>query len=376
MISKVKNVLRNNYVNMRGWSTKRRILLIESDDWGAIKMRSREVYDKLKTAGIPVDSNYFSKYDCLENEKDLTDLFEVLSSFKDINGNNLCITANTIVANPDFQKIKANNFSQYEYELFTETYKRYGEDKVFKLWQEEGIKEHLLYPQFHGREHINPHEWMNVLRHGSKSEIMAFDNEVLLGLDNPEGSKRHLNYTSAFNYESEEEKASFRGIIEEGIKHFNNIFGFQSKSFVPPCGIKSYELDEVLYENDVSYLQTGRLFEPDGNGGIIAKNHWWGETNKYGQIYWRRNGTFEPSRDWHYDWESSIMKEAEYAFRWGKPLVLNSHRVNFSGGIDPKNRENTLKLLSKIVKKLQTKYPDLEFMSSDQLGDLIQSTRK
>ena len=33
-------------------------------------------------------------------------------------------------------------------------------------------------------------------------------------------------------------------------------------------------------------------------------------------------------------------------------------------------------LLTKIVKKLQAKYPNLEFMSSDQLGDLIKSTSK
>lgn len=375
MINKVKNVLRNNYVNIRGWSSKRRILLIESDDWGAIKMPSKEVYDNLKAKGIAVDSSYFSKYDCLETEKDLTDLFEVLSSFKDINGNNLCITANTIIANPDFEKIKSNGFSKYEYELFTETYNRYGEHKAFSIFKE-GIDKHILYPQFHGREHINPTEWMNVLNKGNKIEMLAFENKVLLGIDNPQASSRYLNYTSAFNYESLEERDSFKDIIEEGTKHFNTIFGFQSKSFVPPCGIKGYDLDKILFDNGILYLQSGRLFEPDGNGGVIAKNHFWGDKNEQGQFYWRRNGTFEPSRDWHYDWEDSIMKEAEYAFRWGKPLVLNSHRVNYSGGIDPKNRENTLKLLTKIVKKLQAKYPNLEFMSSDQLGDLIKSTSK
>lgn len=375
MIGKVKDILRRNYVNMKGWSTKRKILLIESDDWGAIKMPSAEVYNKLKQAGVAVDSSYFSRYDCLENDKDLNDLFEVLSSFKDINGNHACITANTIVANPDFEKIKANGFTTYEYELFTETYKRYGQPDTFKIWQE-GIKSHLLYPQFHGREHINPAEWMRVLRHGDKSEIMAFDNEVLLGLDNANGSQRFLNYTGAFNFESREEEKSFEGIINDGISHFNNIFGFVSKSFVAPCGIKNDNLDKVLHNNGVEYFQVGRQLEPDGKGGVVARNRFWGHKNELGQIYWRRNGTFEPSRDWHYDWESAILKDAEYAFKWGKPLVLNSHRVNYSGGVDPGNRENTLRLLSSFIKKLQSKYPDLEFMSSDQLGDYMKSTMK
>ncbi len=375
MILKIKKSLRRNYVNLRGWSTKKKILVIESDDWGAIKMPSKLIYDKLLTSGVAVDDNYFSKYDCLENEKDLTDLFEVLSSFKDINGNHLCITANTIVANPDFQKIKANGFTKYEYELFTETYKRYEQHNAFSIWQE-GIKNHLLFPQFHGREHINPTEWMKVLKLGDKNEIMAFDNEVLLGLNNVNGSQRFLNYTGAFNFESPQEEQSFKKIIEEGIEHFNTIFGFVSKSFVAPCGIKNDNLDNVLHKNGVEYFQVGRQLEPDGKGGVIAKNRYWGHTNKLNQLYWRRNGTFEPSRDWHFNWEDSVMEDAKYAFRWGKPLVLNSHRVNYSGGVDPKNRENTLILLSKIVKKLQAKYPNLEFMSSDQLGDLIKSTSK
>lgn len=375
MISTIKNVVRNNYVNMRGWSTERALLLIESDDWGSIKMPSIEVYDFLKAKGVAVDSSYFTKYDCLENEKDLTDLFEVLNSFKDINGNPLCITANTIMANPDFDKIASNGFSEYAYELFIETYKRYGDYKVFPIWKE-GVDRHILFPQFHGREHFNPLEWMNVLRNGNRDEMLAFDNKVLLGLDSTQSSKRYLNYTSAFNYVSIEERDSFRDIIHDGTNHFRNIFGFESKSFVPPCGIKGYDLDKILFENGIRYLQSGRLFEPDGSGGVISRNHFWGDKNELGQFYWRRNSTFEPSRDWNHDWEGSIMKEAEYAFRWGKPLVINSHRVNYVGGIEPKNRENTLRLLVRIVKKLQAKYSNLEFISSDQLGDLIKSTSK
>ncbi len=370
MINKLKQTLKNNYVNYRGWSTKRKILVIESDDWGSIKMPSIEVYNKLLLRGVPVDKNYFTKYDCLESEKDLSDLFELLTGFRDVNGNYLCITANAILANPDFNKINNNGFSKYEYELFTETYKRYQQVNALSFW-EEGVKSRILYPQFHGREHINPIEWMKVLNTRDETEILAFENEVLLGIENKNGSKRYLNYTSAFNYESELEQDSFVEVISEGISFFQNIFGFTSKSFVPPCGIKGHNLDKVLFENGIQYLQSGRLFIPDGNGGVKPENYFFGDRNNFGQIYWRRNGTFEPSRDWNFNWEDSVMQEAEYAFRWGKPLVLNSHRVNYVGGIIPKNRENTLRLLSKIIKRLQSKYPDLEFMSSDKLGDIM-----
>ncbi|MEN9571750.1 MAG: hypothetical protein RL172_2981 [Bacteroidota bacterium] len=371
MIAAIKKELIANYVNLRGWRTKRKILVIESDDWGAIRTASKAAWDSLVAKNIPLNSNYFSRFDCLESTQDLNELFNLLSSFKDKQGNPLCITANALVANPNFEAIQQSNFQQYHYELITATYSRYPDGiGTFNTWQK-GMAEHLLYPQFHGREHINPAEWMRVLQTGDANERLAFEHQTILGLDNPAVSDRYLNYTSAFNYNTSAEASGFETIIKEGLAHFKELFGFTSKSFVAPCGIRSDDIDDWLKQNGVLYHQVARQFVPDGNGGVYPKNRWWGDVNKQGQLYWRRNGTFEPSRDWNFDWVNSVLKDAEYAFRWGKPLVLNSHRVNYVGGLDIKNRENTLRLLSAIVKKLQQRYPDIEFMSSDQLGDYM-----
>jgi hypothetical protein len=376
VIAKLKKELTANFVNIKGWSTKRKILVIESDDWGAIKTKSKESWNLLKAEGIPLDSNYFSKFDCLESKEDLDALFNLLSGIIDQNGVSLCITANALVANPNFEAIKASDFKNYHYELITDTYQRYPDGiSAFETWKN-GIASHLLYPQFHGREHINPQEWLKTLKMGDKSELLAFEHQTILGLDNPSVSTRYLNYTSAFNYDNAAEAASFESVISEGLNHFKALFGFASKSFVAPCGIRSDDLDGWLHQGGVLYHQVGRQFEPDGKGGVLLKNRWWGAKNEYGQLYWRRNGTFEPSRDWTFDWVGSVLNDARYAFRWGKPLVLNSHRVNYVGGIDVKNRENTLTLLAQVVKKLQQQYPDLEFMSSDQLGDHIAETLK
>ena len=47
------------------------------------------------------------------------------------------ITAVSVVANPDFQKIKENNFSTYFCETFcTTSEKYYGNTKSFSLWKE------------------------------------------------------------------------------------------------------------------------------------------------------------------------------------------------------------------------------------------------
>lgn len=51
--------------------------------------------------------------------------------------------------------------------------------------------------------------------------------------------------------------------------------------------------------------------------------------------------------------------------------VISSHRINYVGGIDINNRIKNLKLLDEFLSALLMKYPDVEFMSSDQLIDIL-----
>ena len=58
--SLLSNVLRN-IRNIPGWQTKRKIVVVESDDWGSIRMRSSEAYLSFLDKGYNVDkSNYNS----------------------------------------------------------------------------------------------------------------------------------------------------------------------------------------------------------------------------------------------------------------------------------------------------------------------------
>ena len=43
----LKQTITHNLLNILGWRTKRHIVVIESDDWGSIRMPSKKVYDKL-----------------------------------------------------------------------------------------------------------------------------------------------------------------------------------------------------------------------------------------------------------------------------------------------------------------------------------------
>jgi len=80
-----------------------------------------------------------------------------------------------------------------------------------------------------------------------------------------------------------------------------------------------------------------------------------------------RNGLFEPSLDQNIDWVDKCLESINIAFRWNKPAVIGTHRLNFIGSIDPNNRDRNLKMFDELLKKIITKWPDVEFISSKDL---------
>lgn len=366
-----KQSLAKNYINARGWRTRRKLLLIESDDWGAIRMPSRKVYEMMLAKGIPVDQSYFDKNDSLESSEDLEALFEVLSAFKDINGNPAVITAFSVVANPDFDQIESINKNVYKYELVTDTYKKSPHTgNSYKLFLE-GAQKRLLYPQFHGREHLHPNRWIAAINSKSEKERLAFEYRALIGSDLPDDHYRYpFGYMAAFDWSENTEIGKQKEVITDGLEIFQKMFGFNSLSFVASQSIWSDDINQTLAENGVQML-AGQQLHPIGNNKKKVVNRYWGSKNSSDQFYWRRNCTFEPSRNQDYDWVSRCLKEIEIAFRWGKPAVINSHRVNYIGSIFPENRTKSLQKLIILLQAAQKRWPDVEFIDTEKLGNIM-----
>lgn len=367
-----KQKLTQNLLNIPGWRTNRKIVVIESDDWGSIRMPSLDVYNTLIKKGIRVDKQSYNRYDSLASGEDLSALFDVLSSVKDKNGNSAIITANTIVGNPDFNKISHSDFREYHYENFTETLQRYPKHtNSFQLWQE-GMRSGIFRAQFHGREHLNVHRWLRALQNNVGNIRMAFDFRMF---DLSTSMKISENsFMEALNLESKEELNFQKNSIREGLKIFEEIFGYKSKTFIAPCYTWSNELNETLLESGVQTFQGSWLqFEPvEGKEHKFNKKfHFIGQKNNLGQSYLVRNAIFEPSENEAFDWKGDVFQRANIIFRWGKPLILGSHRVNYIGFIDEKNRSRNLRIFKQLLDSLVNRWPDLEFMSSDQLSNLI-----
>jgi hypothetical protein len=65
------------------------------------------------------------------------------------------------------------------------------------------------------------------------------------------------------------------------------------------------------------------------------------------------------------------LKSIHYAFKWNKPAVISSHRTNYIGVHDPKNREKGLRELDELLFKILKQWPDVKFITSTKLGEII-----
>ena len=377
----LKSKLRVNASNIPGWRTKRHIVVIESDDWGSIRMSSKESFERLRTAGIPVDKSHYNINDALECNQDLEELFNVLVRYKDSSGRHPVMTGVNVVANPAFEKIKESNYTEYFYEPYTETCNRYpGHDKVFELWKK-GIAERLFVPIFHGREHLNVQRWMWTLSLGDESAMLAFDCGVT-GIGRGIGNVELPDFQAAFDLDSIDDLPYMKNVLSSGLSLFEELYGYKARYFVPTNGPFNNSLEKDLLDAGVKYINTGKKQrEPLGNGQYKVNTRFLGDKNQYGQIYLTRNCFFEPAATGfevraNYDWLNFCLKEIEIAFRWHKPATISSHRVNYIGFLHPENREKGLKALSQLLAEIIKRWPDVEFMTSVELGDLIASTKQ
>jgi len=360
-----------NISNIPGWRSDRKIIVIESDDWGSIRMPSKEIYSKLLKKGIEVDRNYFTKNDSLESNDDLLSLYDLLSRFKDKKGNHPVFTGLAIVANPDFDSIRNNEFQNYTYEALSKTVERYNNsDKIIALWKE-GISRNIFIPQFHGREHLNVNRWMADLQRDLPLSRLFFEMGMTrIPMNIPVGARGY--YQAAFDIDKRSEIEQLKNVITDGIEIFYKLLGFKPEYFCPPNGPFNKVLESHLFNNGFEYINTAKIhLEPIGDGKHKKRFRYLGKVSKSGLIYLTRNVAFEPGKPIKGNWVDEALKNISISFRWKKPAVISTHRVNYIGRIDPLNRMRGLKQLEKLLSEILRRWPDVEFLTSMELGRLI-----
>jgi hypothetical protein len=371
-VSKLVENLKYHLANAQGWRTNRKIVVIESDDWGSIRSTNNDAVNKLRQSGLDVEKCHYLRNDALESEEDLEHLFNTLKKFKDFKGNHPVITANVLVANPDFEKIEYSGFSNYYNESVTKTFKRSRNcDNSFALWKQ-GLQDQIFFPQSHGREHLNIPRWMHDLQSNNLDTRLAFDLRIF-GLSANVSKVKRGSYLAAYDLGIRKSIYDRKSIVKEGLVEFEKLMGYRSKSFIAPNYVWDNEIEEAIFEGGVQFIQTSfkqnlSKYADDNHRSV---RHYTGKVNKNNQIYITRNVYFEPSENPEVDWVGLALKQMDIAFTWGKPAVISSHRVNFIGSINESNRMSSLSSLEILLSTMIKRWPKVEFITSAQLGSII-----
>ena len=180
-----------------------------------------------------------------------------------------------------------------------------------------------------------------------------------------------IDYFNAFDYDSPDEKQQLEEVMKDGLSLFERVWGYKAMAFCAPCGVISRETVDVAAKNGIR-LSAGQFFSPDGSGSYNKIDKKWGDKGVEGMRFYRRNCKFEPSKNHDIDWVDRCMSEINIAFRWGKPANIDSHRVNFIGSIYEENRDYTLKEMKRLLKEIIKRWPDVEFVTSEELYNEMQ----
>lgn len=352
-----------------GYQTDKKQILLLSDDWGSVRIKSTQDQEALVKKGLIIN-NRFDQYDSLETNEDLELLFEVLTKYKDHNGNHPCITAVTNVANPDFKKIKESDFQEYHYETIASTYLRYPySDRVLNLTHE-GIHNKIFIPQSHGREHVQVNWWMEELQNKDSFASKFFDHEFFFLYNSLlKNNYRGRDIVAAFDVLTQDDLDSQIIIAKDSLIIFDNLFGFKSKIFTPPALFYNPQIEEIIKREGIDWIDVGRLFKvPQTDGTEKWQFNYLGRKKKSGLKVLVRNAMFESNISQSESAVDRCLYDIEQAFKLRQPAIISNHRACFTGRIDDNNRRKGLFELDLLFSRIVKKWPDVEFISINELN--------
>jgi hypothetical protein len=183
------------------------------------------------------------------------------------------------------------------------------------------------------------------------------------------------SYQAAFDIDTLVDIEYQKEVLKTGLDVFEKLYGYRSKFFIPTNGPFNNQLEPVAKKLGIDYLGTGKIqLEPLGNNQYKKHVRYLGKKSNEGIMYLTRNAFFEPNstkQSTSKDWVNDCLKEIEIAFRWHKPATISSHRVNYIGWLNENNRANGLQKLDTLLSQIIKRWPNVEFMTSVELGDLI-----
>jgi hypothetical protein len=335
------------------WRCLEPVVVFESDDWG---LERRPCSEFLRAYGEP--SSWAEEQ--LETPEDLAGLYDVLDNHRDSAGRPACFTANFIVGNPDFDAISRDRFTHY-YDI------PIGQDERLKKKWLEGMERRVLYPQYHGRTHFWPEAWLRDLRDNVPGAREMFNERYHGGIAllKKHGWRYHSEYTDWKTGEQREED-ELRDWLKVGTDYFLQLFGYFPRSTIASHFVLTPEFARAWHAIGGQFIQgTGYRIVRRSDGRMHVVTHALGERSPEGLLLTRRTAKFEPRlEESNYDVDSAL-REVEHCFRSNIPVIIDTHRINYTG----RWRNDSLKSLDSFLRGLQKYKP--RFLTSVEIGEAI-----
>ena len=320
-------------------------------------------------------TNRFDRFDAVESPSDLELLASTLMSVQGASGRPGCVTPYVVTRNPDFIRFREGGDKRFFVEDFSETLgKMENQDPqnysgLRQSWLQL-VSEGLFKPQFHGPEHFNPGLLDVALNNGHAGLLRSLQNESLIGLGDLPGVGA-LGWTCSFDPSLPSEFLSDAiERVEKGISAYSAFFKKKPVWFAPSALGFPQSLETKLPELGIQWIDAPFVQRTQSGGVLGRRLNWPGKRLAPGLRAVVRNCMFEPGEDGERS-VGRVLSEIAAAFRWNKPAIISSHRVNFCGSIDPENRENGIGHLRVLLKAIVKNWPDVEFVGVEELPALL-----
>ena len=359
-------------LNLIGKCFNEQWVVIQSDDWGSIRVPQNEIaQQKLSTSSKNL--SMFQKFDTLDISEDWIAIIDLLDKFKDSVGKKPVFTANFVTGNPNFKRIKEHEFTQFFWDPFYFNYEQTNSGKLSTLEVvKQGISKGIIEPQYHGRQHVNHKKWLKYLASGDKNALEFFELNMWIFDSFHSKGLRNLNAVfDSLDYTKEDVEQEFK----EGVKVFYDVFGQFPDSFIPNNYFFNRQWNSLLPKYGINSIQGMKFgFELNASDSTVQFRRYNKKDMRNGSlIQLVRNVVFDPTVDLvsHKNHSVNWAKEQiKMAFALKKPVIIDSHRVNYVGGIDVNNRNNGIKKLGELLEWLIQTYPKIRFISTADLANL------
>jgi hypothetical protein len=359
---------------IEGFHFDRPIVVLQSDDWGRAGLRDREGLEQLTAAGLVLGQRPYDFY-TLETAEDLAALRAVLRGHRDSAGRSPCLEMNFVVSNLNlkkmgFEKMEMEKMSPEAFrqihllplaEGLPAGWNRPGLTQAYR----EGIQEGLFYPALHGATHFCR---TAVERCLTESDLPSSGDRGGLLRTLWKAGTPYIHWRMPWiGYEYWDPEASpddrflpakiQRDLIGKAVGDFANLFSTLPRSACAP----GYRANHDTHR---AWAEIGIRIAQNGPGAAIPPHF-----DQHGILQLYRTVEFEPAVNPGFSLDACI-RNVEACFERKVPAIVSVHSINFHSSVKD-FRSRTLELLDEFLAALQRAHPDLLYLHSEEIYEVV-----